>query len=107
MIPGCNYALPIDLDDPNVDLNEADGVIVTINQNGTRADFTGEQIEINEAGNQITVYFTQADTLRFRFGPATAQVNWIVDNGVSEPSRVATDPFVISFEEQFVRKVLM
>ena len=96
MIPGCTSALDVELDD----------VYVTINQNGTVSQFADDQLDINPNGYAFTLYLSQADTLKFRYGPAVAQVNWTKDDGSGNIYRGATDPFTIHMGQQFYRKVL-
>lgn len=106
MIPGCTHALDMTLDDQTVDLNIAKDIFVTINQNGTQVDFPKDRVEIADNGYELTVYLTQPETLKFRFGTAVAQVNWTVDDLLGNISRLATDPFVIDIGQQFMRQVL-
>lgn len=106
MIPGCTHALDITLDDPEIDLNGASDIILSINQNGTQLDLTGDRIEVAEDGYKFTVYLTQEETLKFRFGTAVAQVNWTQDDLLGDVARMATDPFVVQMGQQFVKRVL-
>ena len=106
MIPGCTHALDISLDDQTIDLNAATEIVVSLNQNGEQLNFTGDRIEVDDDGYEFTVYLTQPETLRFRYGTAVAQVNWTVVNLLGETARMATDPFVIEVGQQFLRQVL-
>ena len=107
MIPGCTSSIDVELDDHSVNLNNANTILVTINQNGTVSEFTGDRVEVEANGYSFTLYLDQADTLRFRFGPATAQVNWTIPDGSGGLYRLATDPFVIQLGQQFYRKVMV
>jgi len=106
MIPGCTHALDMTLDDQTVDLNNATDVFVTINQNGNQLSFSGERVQIADDGYELSVYFTQDETLRFRYGTAVAQINWTEDDLLGGVTRAATDPFVIEVGQQFLRQVL-
>ena len=106
MIPGCTHALDMTLDDQSINLNGAADVYVSINQNGTQLDFSGDRVSIAGNGYQLTVYLTQEETLKFRYGTAVAQINWTVENLLGGVSRLATDPFVIEIGQQFMRQVL-
>lgn len=104
MIPGCTSALPIELDDTSINLDEAAHVYVTLTQGDTKITVTGEQVETN--GHELTAYFTQAETLRLRDNaPAAGQVNWVYeDNGAV--SRGGTDPFEVEIGTQLLRRTL-
>ena len=107
MIPGCTNALDITLDDQTVDLNNAEDILVTINQNGEVLNFPTDHVEVNENfGYQLSVYLTQEETLKFRFGPATASVNWTYLDLMGGVARANTDPFVIDVGQQLYRKVM-
>ena len=107
MIPGLTQALDIYLDDTSLDLSGAEDILVTINQNGEVSNFSGDRVEVNsEAGYILTIYLTQQETLRFRFGPATAMINWVVSDGAGGVSRLATEPFVIEIGQQLFRSVM-
>ena len=106
MIPGCTNALDITLDDQTVDLNNAEDILVTINQNGEVLQFPTDRVEVAESGYALSVYLTQQETLKFRFGPATASVNWTYLDLMGGVSRANTEPFVIDVGQQLYRKVM-
>lgn len=106
MIPGCTSSIDVELDDHLVNLNNVDHIYVTINQNGTIGEYDDDRIEVGINGYSLSVYLDQADTLRYRNGPATMQVNWTKDDGLGNISRAATDPFIIYYDRQLLRKVL-
>jgi len=106
MIPGCTNAIDMTLDDQTVNLNNAQDLFVSINQNGMQLDFPKDRIQVAANGYQLSVYLTQEETMRFRFGTAVAQVNWTELDPLSNFSRAATDPFVIDIGQQFMRQVL-
>ena len=106
IIPGCTYVLDVDLDDTSVDLHDASDINVRINQNGEILDFGNDRINIGVLGYTFEIFMTQAETLRFRRGPATVQVNWIYIDPILGVSRAATTQFVIEFDQQLLRKVV-
>ena len=106
MIPGCTSAIDITLDDTTIDLHNAEDVFVTINQNGEVLTFSGDRVEIGDDGFTLTVYLSQQETLKFRYGPATCVVNWIYLNLLGGISRASTDPFILDVGEQTYRQVL-
>lgn len=106
MIPGCTHAIDMTLDSQTVNLNDAEDVYVSINQNGTKLDFSGDRVAIADNGYQLSVYLTQEETMRFRYGTAVAQINWIETDLAGHRSRVATDPFVLDIGQQLMRQVL-
>jgi hypothetical protein len=105
MIPGCTNALDITLDDQSVDLTQASDIVVTINQNGEELDFTGARVEVGPNDYQLSVYLTQEETLKLRYGPAACQVNWTTVDAYGT-ARAATDPFTIWVGQQVYRKVM-
>jgi hypothetical protein len=106
MIPGCTNALDIVLDDQTIDLNNADDIIVTINQNGEELNFTGDRVFVDENGYSLSVYLTQQESLKFRYGPANATINWVYEDLTGEYQRASTDPFTIYVGQQLYRKVM-
>ncbi len=106
MIPGCTHALDVTLDDQTINLNGAQDIYVTINQNGEQIDFPTDRVDVADNGYQFSVYLTQEETLRFRYGAAIAQVNWTEADMAGNISRLTTDPFVVEVGQQFMRQVL-
>ena len=106
MIPGCTNALDITLDDQSVNLTQAEDILVTVNQNGEELEFTGDRVDVNPNGYQLSVYLTQEETLKLRYGPASCQVNWTYLDLLGGISRAATDPFTIEVGSQLYRRVM-
>ena len=106
MIPGCTHVLDIEIDDHSVDLSDATNVYVTLAQGSTLLTFTGEQIDIGSSGYELSVGFTQEQSLQFRKGNAELQVNWLVSDGGSGYFRSATNVVAIQWSKQLLREVL-
>lgn len=106
MIPGCTHTLDIEIDDHSVDLSTATNVYVTIAQGATSQTFTDEQIDIGSSGYELSVGFTQEQSLIFRRGSADMQVNWLVSDGGSGYYRNATEVVTIQWSKQLLKEVL-
>ena len=61
----------------DVDLTEADSVYVTFSFNGKTLTKTGEALVVE--AQQISVFLTQKETLRFPVGIIEIQTNWMID----------------------------
>lgn len=63
----------------SVDLTLAKNVYFTAVQNPVAITKTGEDLTINE--NEVSVYFSQDETLKFSAGTVRIQLNWTYTNG--------------------------
>ena len=106
MIPGCTHVLDIEIDDHSVDLLDATNVYVTLAQGSTLLTFTGEQIDIGASGYELSVGFTQEQSLQFRKGNAELQINWLMSDGDTGFYRYATDVIAVKWDKQLLRQVL-
>ncbi len=106
MIPGCTHALDIEFDDHTVDLATAVNVFVSVRQGSLQIDLSTERVEVDETGYKLTVYLTQEETLRFKSGTASLQVNWTFRDGLQNLCRDASDVATVTWGEQLLRRVL-
>lgn len=78
IIIGTTPTVCITLED-GVNFTENESIIATIKQGNRASVISGDRIEIN--GNQVFVFPVQKDTIRFREGDATLQLNWVYADG--------------------------
>lgn len=86
---------------PNtVDLSQASKVVFAISQEQTIIEKTGDALTIS--GQTVSVYFTQAETLKFHAGSVKLQLNWVYADG----SRACSNVVSIRVNENLVKKVI-
>ncbi len=100
MIRGTTPTFQLKIDDQTVDLTEARNVYATFEQRGTTLTKSGEDIEVT--AQQVDVYFSQADSLKFSAGSIDIQLNWTYSNG----ARACTDIIRVTVGENLVPEVL-
>lgn len=100
MIPrGVTPTFSLTFTDDDIDLTEAAHVYVTFK--GGR-EITKSDGDLTIAEKQIDVYLTQAETLSFRQGGVSIQVNWTYPDG----SRGASEIVSYQFTAQLLDKVV-
>lgn len=70
-----------------IDLSTVYNIYVTIAQGYTKITKTGEDLELEN--NSVGVYLTQAETLKFKPGDLSIQVNWTYPDGGRGASVIA------------------
>ena len=71
-----------------VDLSEAHNVYFTFEQAGRKITKTGESLSIDS--NEVTVSFTQAETVLMVVGMAMLQLNWTYSDGSRACSNIVS-----------------
>lgn len=100
MIPrGVTPTFTLTFTDDDLDLTQATHVYVTFK--GGR-EITKSDGELTIAAKQIDVYLTQEETLSFRLGGVSIQVNWTYGDG----SRAASEVVGYTFSPQLLDKVV-
>ena len=74
----------------NVDLSIANNVYFTMRQGCTCIQKNGEELEVS--ANVVSVYLTQADTLKLTKGNADLQLNWTYEGGERACSEIKRIP---------------
>ena len=83
----------------DLDLTQADEVVVTIKQANTEKNYTGEALTVNE--KSIVVSLSQQETAEFCVGPVEIQANWLIGN-----KRAASETASIEMTKQLYREVM-
>lgn len=83
-----------------VDLSEATKVVFSAAQEQYVIEKTGTALTID--GQTVSVYLTQAETLKLHAGTLKLQLNWIYADG----SRAATDIKSVRVTENLLKKVI-
>ena len=73
-----------------VDLSEAVNIYFSLKQGGVSIKKTGDEVVLG--GQTVSVYLTQAETLRFKDGTAELQLNWTYANGARACSNIVSVP---------------
>lgn len=100
MIRGTTPTFKLTLSDSTIDLAQATNVYATFKQGNTAVTKTGEDLDIS--GNYLEVYLSQDETLKFKEGVVSIQVNWVYSNG----SRASTDISNVKVGANLIPKVL-
>lgn len=86
---------------PNsVNLEEAQNVYLTFKQTGLIITKTGADLSINE--NEVSVFFSQAETVNMSVGQALLQLNWTYSDG----SRACSNIVSIEVTNNLLNEVL-
>ena len=88
MVRGTTPTFRLYLNDEYVDLTQAVNVYVSFKQKDTLITKTGEDLDITE--NEVDVYLSQAETLKFIKGDAEIQLNWTYLDGRRACSNIIT-----------------
>jgi hypothetical protein len=98
-----NFTLRIKSD--KIDLTKSQEVYVTIKQNSTEYDLSGELLSIEK--NIVKCYLTQEQSLSLREGEAEMQINWLylAEDGQTI-LRGATKAKTIQITKQLLRRIL-
>ena len=86
---------------PNdVDLGEAAHVYFTLKQKN--AEIVKEDSDLTIDGNEVSVYLSQAETVKLSVGAALLQLNWTYANGSRACSTIAT----VTVDENLLKAVV-
>ena len=86
---------------PNdIDLGEAAHVYFTLKQKN--AEIVKEDSDLTIDGNEVSVYLSQAETVKLSVGAALLQLNWTYANGVRACSTIAS----IEVDENLLKEVV-
>lgn len=88
MVRGTTPTFRLYLNDEYVDLTQAVNVYVSFKQKDTLITKTGEDLDITE--NEVDVYLSQAETLKFIKGDVEIQLNWTYLDGRRACSNIIT-----------------
>ena len=100
MIRGTTPTFKLRLKDTSIDLTKADNIYVSFSQKSVRLMKSGEDLEVN--GNEVDVYLTQEESLKFVDGEVEIQINWTYDDG----SRACTNIVSINVSKNLIGRVL-
>lgn len=100
MIRGTTPTFKLRLKDTSIDLTKADNIYVSFSQKSVRLMKSGEDLEVN--GNEVDVYLTQEESLKFVDGEVEIQINWTYDDG----SRACTNIVTINVSKNLIGRVL-
>lgn len=100
MIRGTTPTFKLRLKDTSIDLTKADNIYVSFSQKSVRLMKSGEDLEVNE--NEVDVYLTQEESLKFVDGEVEIQINWTYDDG----SRACTNIVTINVSKNLIGRVL-
>lgn len=100
MIRGTTPTFKLRLKDTSIDLAKADNIYVSFSQKSVRLMKSGEDLEVN--GNEVDVYLTQEESLKFVDGEVEIQINWTYDDG----SRACTNIVTINVSKNLIGRVL-
>lgn len=84
----------------DVDLSEAAHVYFTLKQKN--AEIVKEDTDLTIDGNEVSVYMTQAETVKLSVGAALIQLNWTYANGSRACSTIAT----VTVDENLLKAVV-
>ena len=79
MIRGTTPTFKLSIDDESIDLTEMNNVYATFQQDEYLVTKTGEDIEVYP--QEVDVYFSQEESLRFNKGTVNIQLNWTFGDG--------------------------
>lgn len=79
MIRGTTPTFQLTLEDEEIDLSEMDNVYATFEQGCYKLTKSGDDISLD--GNQVDVFFSQEESLKFKKGVMHIQLNWTFQNG--------------------------
>lgn len=86
---------------PNdIDLGEAAHVYFTLRQNGSVIEKSDTDLTID--ANEVSVYLTQAETVKLSVGTALIQLNWTYSNGARACSTIAS----VEVDENLLKAVV-
>ena len=73
-----------------VNLSEAATVYFTLSQGSTIITKSGENLEISQDGNEVSVFLSQYDTVNLAVGRASIQLNWTYNDGSRACSKIVS-----------------
>lgn len=79
MIRGTTPTFRFILNDDQIDLTQMDHIYVTFQQGNYVMTKSGDDLDLSE--KQVDVYFNQNESLRFKQGVLSVQINYTFDNG--------------------------
>ena len=86
---------------PNdIDLGEAAHVYFTLKQKN--AEIVKEDSDLTIDGNEVSVYLSQAETVKLSVGSALLQLNWTYANGSRACSTIAS----VEVDENLLKEVV-
>jgi len=100
MVRGTTPTFRLYLNDEYVDLTQAVNVYVSFKQKDTLITKTGEDLDITE--NEVDVYLSQAETLKFIKGDVEIQLNWTYLDG----RRACSNIIIIEVDKNLIGDVL-
>lgn len=71
-----------------VDLTAVTNLYFSLEQGSTKLQKTGDALSVN--GQDVSVYLTQAETLKFNTGRAELQLNWTYPDGSRACSNIVS-----------------
>ena len=106
MIRATTPTLKITVKDPTVDLAGADQIFATIRQDQIKVTKSGEAVTLTPP-RTASVWLTQEESLLFREGIASVQLNWTyTDAEDGTYRRCATVPLEVSVNENLLPEVI-
>jgi len=105
MIRGTTPTFKLKVNDENIDFTQAANVYATFQQRDTEITKTGEDLEVS--ANEVDVYLTQEETLKFKsmpfgFSGLKVQLNWTYSDGKRASTLIKT----INVTENLLGEVL-
>lgn len=100
MIRGTTPTFKLQINDETVDLTQAENVYASFKQQNTLLTKTGDDITVT--ANEVDVYFTQAESLKFLRGEIQVQLNWTYAAG----ERACSNIIKVAIGENLVPEVL-
>lgn len=105
MIRGTTPTFKLTVNDESIDFTQAANVYATFQQLDTLITKTGEDLDIS--ANEVDVYLTQEETLKFRAMPfgiseLKIQLNWTYSDGKRASTLIKT----VNVKENLLNKVL-
>lgn len=87
MVRATTPTLICSFDSALLDLSTVQNIYVTLSQGYLKLTKSGEDLEVEE--NNVKVYLTQSETLMFKTGEVSIQVNWTFGGGRRGASNIA------------------
>ena len=87
MIRGTTPTFELTIESKEIDLTQMTNVYATFEQNGCKLTKTGNDIDVS--AQQVDVYLSQAETLKFAKGDIHVQLNWTFNDGHRACSEIA------------------
>lgn len=101
MIKGTTPTFILSITDEDIDLTLASKVVVSFKQTASGVDLRKEGDSIEVEPTQVSVYFTQEESLRFQVNkPIEVQINWVY----ADSSRSATVIKTVSVSKNLIEE---